>query len=205
MDWEAFHERHLYWISDADARVVRYLSQPHKLEVFLNGRSRPLVYFPDLKRWLCDGTVEIIETKKSKDEVSKDPDYELKLKFAKEIYESERGWNFRILTAEDDIEVDPLFSNAKAIKRDAPTRIRSADKFRLLEALDEAGGQLPYADAIRVLNVGNVGGRQAQAKLHAMIVMRLAFIDIYGEIGADTPVLRVDDLQAVLPVPHSAA
>jgi hypothetical protein len=205
MDWEAFHERHLYWISDADARVRRHLSQPHKLEMFLKGRASPLVYYPDIMRWMHDGTIEIIETKKSKDEISDDPEYALKIKFAQEIYEGERGWAFRVLTAEDDIEVEPVFSNAKSIKRDAPTRIHSTDKLRLLEAFDAAGGALSYGEAVRVLAGEGIGHRHAQAKLHAMIIRRLAFVNIYKEIRSDTSVLRVDDPQFTQPASARAA
>ncbi len=199
MDWEAFHERHLFWISEADAKVVWYLSQPHKLEMFLSGRSRPLVYFPDLMRKLNDGTTEIIETKRTKDEVSKDPEYEHKLDFAKQLYEGDKGWTYRILTAVDDIEVDPQFSNAKMIKRDALTRYRTRDILRLVEALDAAGGELPYCEAIEALRSRYTDWRKAQAKLHAMIVRRVAYVDIYREITPESPVLKMRDPGVVLP------
>lgn len=199
MDWEAFHERHLYWICDADARVRNYLSQPHRLDMFLQGRSRPLRYFPDLMRQMQDGTTEIIETKKTRDEVSRDPEYELKLEFAKDIYEKERGWTFRVMTAEEDIEVEPLLSNARTIKRDGSTRIRSGDFDRLGEALGAAGNELSYAESVAALTRDDVSSRFAQAKLHALIVRRFAFVDIRNPICNDTPVLSVDDPEYALP------
>jgi hypothetical protein len=202
MDWEAFHERHLFWLSEADAKVVRYLSQPHKLEMFLKGRSRPLVYFPDLMRKLSDGTIEIIETKRTKDEASRDPDYAAKLDFAKQIYEGDKGWTFRILTAVDDIEVDPQFSNAKMIKRDAHTRYRTRDKLRLVEALDAAGGSMPYGEVIEALRSQYTDWRNAQAKLHSLIVRRAAYVDIYREITPESPVLKMFDPGIVLPNGH---
>jgi hypothetical protein len=204
MDWEAFHERHLFWISEADAKVVSYLAQPHKLEMFQKGRSRPLVYFPDLMRKLSDGTIEIIETKRTKDEASRDPEYERKLDFAKQIYEGDKGWTYRILTAVDDIEVEPQFSNAKLIKRDAHTRCRTRDTLRLVEALDAAGGSLPYGEAIEALRSQYTDWRRAQAKLHAMIVRRVAYVNIYREITPESPVLKMRDPQIVLPSHHSS-
>lgn len=202
MDWEAFHERHLFWISEADAKVVRYLAQPHKLEMFLKGRSRPLVYFPDLMRKLSDGTIEIIETKRTKDEASRDPEYERKLDFAKQIYEGDKGWTYRILTAVDDIEVDPQFSNAKMIKTDALTRYRTRDTLRLVEALDGGGGTMTYGEAIEALQSQYTDWRRAQAKLHAMIVRRVAYVNIYREITPKSPVLKMRDPGIVLPTGH---
>jgi hypothetical protein len=199
LDWEAFHERHLFWICDADARVRTYLSQPHKLVMHLtNGRS--LIYFPDLSRQMEDGTTEIIETKKTKEEVSSDPDYELKLEFARDVYETERGWTFRILTAEDDIEIEPLLSNARTIKRDGSTRILTPDIEELLSAFDAARGPLAYAKAVEALTRGEVSRRYAQAKLHALVIRRLAGIDIRSAIGPQSMVSLVSDPEFVLPV-----
>ena len=204
MDWEAFHERHLFWISEVDAKVVHYLSQPHKLEMFLKGRSRPLVYFPDLMRKLSDGTVEIIETKRTMDDVAKDPEYERKLEFARQLYEGDKGWTYRILTAVDDIEVDPQFSNAKMIKRDAHTRYRTRDVLRLVEALDATGGSMPYGEAIEALRSQYTDWRIAQAKLHAMVVRRTVYVDVYREITPKSLVLKMRDPQIVLPTHHSS-
>ena len=201
MDWEATHERHLYWICEADTAVVLFLSQPHRLEMFLQGRTRPLVYYPDLWRKFADGRVEIVETKRSKNEISDDPEYEEKIGFAKQLYAENRGWTFRVLTAADDIDVEPVLSNARSIKRDAFARIRTRDKLLLLEAIEKAGGQISYAAAIDAVAAGGRTGRLgAQAKLHAMVVRRIAHIDIYRlPILDDTPVTAVRDPQYVLP------
>jgi hypothetical protein len=48
-------------ISEADCQFVRYLAQPHRLEIRVEHSDTPLLYFPDLRRDLEDGTVEILE------------------------------------------------------------------------------------------------------------------------------------------------
>jgi hypothetical protein len=91
------------------------------------------------------------------------------------------------MTAEDHIEGLRL-ENAWAIVRDRWTEITTADQETFLSAV-ERGGSLSFAKAVEVLSPFNdrfdtIG----QAKLHALIVRRLAHVDIYRPIGADTPV-----------------
>lgn len=96
--WESPHERSLIFLSEADADVVSYLVQPHRLELHLVNQNRPLIYYPDKRRDLSDGTIEIIETKKSWSELE-DPKYRLKLSLAFHAY-ARLGWKMRIETAD---------------------------------------------------------------------------------------------------------
>src|SRR6185295_17256072 len=61
--YDADHENGLLDHSDADKAVVGVMSQPHRVEIPVTWQKKPLIYFPDVRRDLADGTVEIIETK----------------------------------------------------------------------------------------------------------------------------------------------
>jgi hypothetical protein len=102
------------WISEADTAVVRFLAQPHRLEIRVEGKEKPLYYFPDLLRRLEDGTIEIIEVKQKDEEIAKDSDYDFKLAKAKSIYAA-LGWKFRVVVAEDELEIDPIAYNTFSV------------------------------------------------------------------------------------------
>jgi hypothetical protein len=191
LPWESLHERHLMWISEADARVRRFLAQPFRLEFTLRGVKRKMIYFPDLERVLDDGTIEVIEVKKSMDEVVKDRDYAFKIALAKKACRA-RGYRFRIVTAQDYIDSGPRLKNAIAIKCDRFAKLRTIDIARFLEAIEQAGGKLSYAQAIAAVSEkGDPEDGFARRKLHAMIVRRLGSIDIDKPITPGSPVTQV--------------
>ncbi len=191
LPWESLHERHLMWISEADARVRHFLAQPFRLEFTLRGVKRKMIYFPDLERVLDDGTVEVIEVKASMDEVVKDRDYAFKISLAKKACRA-RGYKFRVVTAKDYIDCGPRLKNAIAIKCDRFTKLRTVDITRFLEAIELGGGKLSYAAAIAAISED--GDREdgfARRKLHAMIVRRLASIDINKPITPNSLIIKV--------------
>jgi hypothetical protein len=191
LPWESLHERHLMWISEADARVLRFVAQPFRLEFTLRGVKRKMIYFPDLEREIDDGTIEVIEVKKSMDEVIKDPNYAFKISLAKKACRA-RGYKFRVVTAEDYIDCGPRLKNAIAIKCDRFTKLRTVDITRFLEAIEQAGGKLSYAQAIAAISEkGDPDDGFARRKLHAMIVRRLGSIDSDKPMTPNSPITKV--------------
>lgn len=185
MPYDAMHERDLLWISEADPAVVTFLSQPHRLELNVRGRDRPLIYFPDVRRDMEDGTIEIVETKKSASEVTADPAYEQKIALARQVY-SMLGWRFRILDW-PTIKHGPTLSNARMIAGSRHVRLGTKDRMLVLFLLQN--GPLPYCDLISGMSEsGNPFDIVAREKLHASIVHRIARLDISRAIMPSTPV-----------------
>ncbi|MDB5555360.1 MAG: hypothetical protein JWL86_5344 [Rhizobium sp.] len=188
-NWEGFGERHMAMISDAHDRVERYVLQPHRLDVMLGDRPEPVSYFPDMKREMADGAIEIIEIKKTSKEISADPDYARKIAKARSVYAA-KGWTFRIVTEEDDINRDPLLPNAQMIYADAFTKIGSRERLALVETFD-AVESVAYAKAIEIIaKVGGYDELRAKCVLHALVSTRWAGLDLTSKITADTAVFR---------------
>jgi hypothetical protein len=179
------------WICEADPSIKRFLSQPHRLEMNI-GEARPLIYFPDLMWESADGCIEIIETKKTLNEVRRDPRYEMKLELARWVYERE-GWSYRVLD-EAKIFAEPRWSNARTIVTDRHTVLSSRDKLRLIERLQQ--GPTTYGKAIATLSAsGSPFDPVARAKLHAIFVRRLAHIDISQVLRMSTAVTATQGSQ----------
>jgi hypothetical protein len=189
LPWEGFGERHLMIISEADTAVERFLAQPHRLEINVGGRRRKLVYFPDLMRRMADGTTEIIEVKKTRAEIDRDPDYAFKIAKAESVYGA-LGWRFRILTEKDDIDRLPTLPNALRIFANKFALIGTREKMAIGEAFDLAD-ELAYAKAIEILGAaGGYDAERAERVLHAMICTRQAGLDLTKRITPDTGVIR---------------
>jgi hypothetical protein len=189
MNWEAFGERHLMRLSEAEEACVRYLSQPHRLEIRVEHSDRPLCYFPDLMRELVDGTREIIEVKKKQEEMDADPDYAFKIEKAKTVYAAV-GWKFRVVVAEDELQIDPVFSNAKMICADKFSLIGTRERLAIEEAFDVQGA-LPYGKASELIaSAAEIPLDRATAVLHALVCTRAAAIDITKEITRDSAVTK---------------
>lgn len=184
LPFDAMHERDLLWISEADPDVVTFLSQPHRLEINV-GKSRPLIYFPDLQREMSDRTIEIVETKKTLDEVSRDPMYEMKLDLARQVYEG-MGWRFTVMDWAT-ITKQPRYANAKRIVLSRHTRLTTEDLMRLHEALGR--GTLSYGEAIAAVSqVKDPYDIVAREKVHACIVDRVLALDITRPLKMSSPV-----------------
>ncbi|WP_128089568.1 hypothetical protein [Bradyrhizobium viridifuturi] len=134
-------------ISEADTAVERFLAQPHRLEIRVEGGRRRLDYFPDLMRRMADGTIEIIEVKKSRDEIDADPDYAFKIAKAARVYEAV-GLTLRIVTADDDVDIDPLLPNAQSIFADKFAYIGTRERLAMEETF-EAKGAIAHARQLR--------------------------------------------------------
>jgi hypothetical protein len=176
MPWESFHELHAIWLSEADSSVERYLVRPFRIWFRVEGMSKTIDYFPHLERRLSNNRWEVIEVERSRDEVSREPHYERKLAKARQLAHAE-GFHFRVMTAQEHL-AGPAFRNAEAIVRDRFTQVTTAD----VEAFVTAGlrdGAMPLAKAIEVLSRRRDRfDPTARAKLHALIVRRVAGVDI---------------------------
>lgn len=179
---EADHEEGLLDHCEADPAVVRTITQPHRLVIPVAWQKRPLVYFPDIRRDLADGSVEIFETKRKGDRRLKDPFYQFKLKAAETVYKR-LGWRFRLLTR-DEIMFGPLYENSHEIAKWAFAKVRAANQFVLLEAVSSAGGRLPLGRAAEI-----AGGLEC---LYAFFVRRLVTCDLKRKLHPDQAVTCVD-------------
>ncbi|MCW6509866.1 hypothetical protein [Lichenifustis flavocetrariae] len=183
MPWESKAERDLCIVAEADTDVIRFLVQPHRLEIDV-GEARPLVYIPDAEHVLASGVTEIIEVKRAGEKL--EPDYERKLELAAEIYRG-LGWRFRIMR-DAEIRREPRFPNAKIIASHGPTLVTSEETLAALDLIDRPGGST-YGCVGDVLG----GGPQGVARLHALVVRRLLTFDLDRPIRSNIPVTLVAD------------
>jgi hypothetical protein len=190
MPWEGFGERHLMMISEADTAVERFLAQPHRLEIRVEGRlRRQLDYFPDLMRRMADGTIEIIEIKKTQAEIDEDPDYAFKIAKARSVYAAV-GWNFRIVASEDEVDIHPLLPNALMIFADKFAYIGTRERIAMEETF-ESKGAIAYGKAIETIAAaGEFPEERARKVLHALVCTRSAAVDIKTKITRDSAVTK---------------
>ncbi|WP_152565843.1 TnsA endonuclease N-terminal domain-containing protein [Devosia riboflavina] len=191
MPCEAQHERMHVRICEADPRIVDYQHQPHRLEIFMSNRSKPLIYFPDAIRQRDDGTIEVIETKQTQHQFKRSSAYADKLDYAEQVYAT-LGWAFLRLSQDKDLEIRPLWPNARMISLHNKRRVTSADRLRFMEAAEREGGTLAFGKAIETLAAnGLYQPCDAVNLLHRMIVGRVAFIDVTRRIQTDSPVALI--------------
>jgi hypothetical protein len=179
---EAEHEVGLLEISDVDKAVVCCLTQPHRVEIPVPWQSAPLIYFPDQRRDLADGTVEIIDTYSDDYPRLKDPHYALKLDIVQALY-SRIGWKFRRIKA-SDIFAQPLYGNAHLMNTWAYARLSPGKIFSLETAIRQAGGALPLSSAAEI-----VGSEQL---VYTLMVQRHVYCDLKKKVDEDTPIMMVD-------------
>lgn len=185
MPWEDKREREFFWISEADTAVVSYLAQPHRLEIEV-GEARPLIYFPDIRRDLADGSVEIREIKKHYDP-SDDPDYHRKLDLAKSIYER-LGWSFRIIEGAE-LAQGRVLTNAKRIQRDRDVVVDTRHRTIAENVVAGSGGRARMGDVREALSPSLAG----EALLFALIVRRVVSVDLHSRLDDDAGVTLVRD------------
>jgi hypothetical protein len=194
LTWESVHERQVMWQCEADPEIVHFAAQPHKVTIRLpEWDGKTMVYYPDLLRRYASGREEIIEVKKNLREIEDEPEYAYKLELAQMVYEA-KGYNFKILTAEDDIEIEPFLTNVQTIQRYRFTRINTLDRLKFHETLDAAGGPLAFARAVEAVSASRSKfDPTAIAFVYAMVVRREAWIDIRGHFGHDTPIRKISE------------
>jgi hypothetical protein len=179
---ETDHEDGLLEHCDIDKAVVRCLTQPHRVEIPVRWQSSPLIYFPDNRRDLAEGTVEIIETYADDYRRLDDPHYTFKLDVVQELY-SRIGWKFRRIAA-TEIFAEPLYGNAHLMATYAYARVSPGKRFSLESAIRQAGGSLPLSLAAEI-----VGSEQL---MYALIIQRQIYCDLKRKIDRDSPIMMVD-------------
>ncbi|MBB1090458.1 hypothetical protein HUU61_04075 [Rhodopseudomonas palustris] len=195
LTWESVHEREMMWLSEADPAVVAYYDQPHEVTLDLQDYPKPLKYFPDILRIFAGGGREVIEVKKTQAEINaeKDLDYARKIQLAEMAYRA-AGYQFRVVTAQDDIKIEPVFSNAKAIQRCRFTATDTLDRLKFHEHLGKTGGATTLGGAIRAVSDSHDPfDPVATAKVYALIVQREAWIDIRKRLDLNSQITIVDD------------
>ncbi|MBO6667617.1 TnsA endonuclease N-terminal domain-containing protein [Parvibaculum sp.] len=172
---------------EADHEVVTWLAQPHRLEIFVEGKK--LIYFPDFSVLYADGREEVVEIKRDKArEVF--GELAIKLERAERIYQT-ANVGFRILDL-SDLRVEPRCSNAEEIQRHSRTHFVRSEVFWLMdEACRDPSGTIPFARAAEILGGGVVGHK----KLCAMIVRGHFGLDLDARLTADTPVFPISIVQ----------
>ncbi|MET4291909.1 hypothetical protein ACVW1A_008246 [Bradyrhizobium sp. LB1.3] len=188
LPWESYAERHFFRCCEVDPNVTRFLAQPHRMEI-MNGRApRPLIYFPDVRVEYADGTTEIVEVKRSEEELQ-DADYAEKLAGAEAVYAA-LGWRFRLVIAEEEIEVDPIYSNAKSICADRFSLILRPAVLAIEEIFHvETAIALGKAEEI-VAKAADVPFDRATAILRAMMCTRRVAVDVSRRVCRDSSVTR---------------
>lgn len=168
---------------EADHKVVAWLAQPHRLEMFVEGTT--LIYFPDFSVLYDDDREEVVEIKRDKvREIS--GDLVAKHNRAESIYRS-ADVSFRVVDL-SDLRVEPRHSNAEEIQRHARTLFFQREVFWLTELVHRnPSGTIPFSQAIEVLGGGVLGKK----KLCAMIVRRYFGLDLDARLTDNTPVFPI--------------
>lgn len=172
---------------EADHEVVKWLAQPHRLKIFVEGKK--LIYFPDFSVLHADGREEVVEIKRDK---TREIFGELAVKLgrAERIYQT-TNIGFRILDL-SDLRMEPRCSNAEEIQRHSRTHFVQSDVFSLMDQIcRDPSGTISFARSVEILGAGVLGHK----KLCAMIVRRHFGLDINAGLTADTPVFPISNIQ----------
>lgn len=184
MVFEAMHQRDLIWIWEADPQVVDFASEPLRIDLITT--AGPMTYFADALCLKANGELEIVETKKTRDEVTRDPAYAKKLELVDDAC-GKAGFKFSILDHQE-IRRGWRLSNARAIAIDRTASVGTLDKMRLIETIENNGGSIAYGEAAASLSAfDNPYDAAARARLHSLIVRRFLTINIEKRIDLFTP------------------
>lgn len=180
--YESPDERTFMKLCEAEYSVRDWLSQPHRLEMFVNGRV--VKYYPDFEVLKSSGEYEVVEIKRDKCREVRD-ELKVKLLLAEQYYRI-LGFRFRILDRRD-LHQEPRYSNSEDIQRHAHTSYSEAELFRILQIVSARKGRvMPFGEIVERLGGGIVGKK----KLCAMIVKRIFMINLDLPIDCDTPVVH---------------
>lgn len=196
VSYDAMLQRDYIYCCEADPKVVDFLPEPFRLEMYTS--LYDLVYFPDVAVLRADGSVGVVEIKKSMSEVDRDPFYRSKLDLGASVMESE-GFDFAVLDRAA-VQKEPRLTNARTICQNRTTRITTAHRMAILEAIGNCGGTIDYGEAVATLGThDNPECSMGKAILHAMIVQRFVEIDL------DKPMTMFSQVKIASPVELSLA
>jgi hypothetical protein len=198
------------WIAETATSVRRLLAQPHRLEITVSGRSRPLLYFPDLLLEMDKAAASrivggqpfaramfaapektggeytrsvVLEIKTEADRRTEDAEYLLKLDLARKVYKR-LGVDFAV------VRTDPALSarDLSAVKRVVMNRHVAIDARDIeIAASRVQNGPVTLVDLAASLGPSHLG----ISKVFALHVRRVISIDLNGPVGAETAVHRV--------------
>lgn len=227
MPWESMKcELPVLELAEVASSVVDLMAQPHRLELFVRGKRRPLVYFPDFeltveptlysrlmaKEPFAQAVLEwrpdqhrrgeyrkvVIEVKDDADPRNDDREYQTKLRLAASVYQK-IGIGFVIAIRSQDIECVDL-NLVHRIALDRYTAISATDVHRSVEYLQTSGGRGVFGRLVEELG----GGRFGRAKAAALHVRRMISVDIRQGLHRDAPVSLLSPLPPSGQLPHDA-
>ena len=176
--YESPEERTFMKLCEADHSVRYWLSQPHRLEMFVRGKV--VKYFPDIEILKVSGAHEVVEIKRDKRREIRG-ELEAKLQLAEQFYKI-LGFQLRIIDREE-IYREPRYSNAEEIQRHAHSSFSEAELFRVLEVISARKERaMRYGELVERLG----GGVKGKKKLCAMVVRRIFMIDLDFPINDET-------------------
>lgn len=174
--------RDLIMLNEVDPNVLDYQAHPFKVEFQLLGK--PQVYYPDHIRSLRDGTIELIEVKRSEEDLA-DAHYCAKLAGVAEIARRV-GWVFRILYNNDISGCEDRLDNIQAIYTHRFMRLSRSEQLAISEfvARDEPRSW----EELREL-VCPDDQRRGEAALRCNIALGRISVNLDEQITATTKVL----------------
>lgn len=208
-------ERQAMWLAETATCVRKLLAQPHRLEILVSGRPKPLRYFPDLLLEMDEAAASrivakrpfaqavftapgnggghstksvVLEIKTKSDRRMEDDDYSLKLDLARRVYEG-LGVVFAVVQAETDL----LAPDPSVVKRIVMKRHVAIDSRDIEIATSRVqAGPVALGDLAASVDPGHRG----ISKIFALHVRRVISIDMTGRVGAHTAVHRNENAKA---------
>lgn len=204
MPWESKRcERKVLELCEVAAGVATLLAQPHRLEMYLMGRRKPSIYFPDLELKVdrqfirdlksgitfADACLQprslkfppescetlVIEVKDDGDTRVGEPEYDNKLEQAAAVYDM-LGYHFMIITRTRDFPPRPT-ELAHVIALDQFSAVSPAEETLVSRLLEAKGG---------VCNLGRLRAVVHQQKLSTLQIHRTISIDLRERLSDRT-------------------
>lgn len=198
------------WVAETAASVRKLLAQPHRLEIAVSGRSRPLLYFPDLLLEMDEAAASrivdgqpfaqamfaapenmggeykrtvVLEIKTEADRRTEDAEYRVKLDLACKVYKR-LGVDFAVVRADPGLSAP----DHSAVKRIVMNRHVAVDGRDIeIAASRVQDGPVTLMDLAASLGSSHLG----ISKAFALHVRRVISIDLNGPVTAETAVHRV--------------
>lgn len=207
LPWESMRgELPLLQLAEVASPVQSVMVQPHRLEMFVEGVKKPLIYFPDVSLsvsrrfadalddgatfaravadWVPSEAAEehvtlIVEAKTNDDRRIHDDVYQSKLRLAHEVYER-LGWRFVQVVDVTGPDWRPIAKAVHEIGLDRDVVVSPHETQMVQESL--MTGPATLADVSATIG----GGAIALQKLAALHVRRLISIDLRGRLALES-------------------
>ncbi len=213
MPWESVRcELPMLRLAELGSPIVSLLCQPHRLEMEVTGRPRPLIYFPDLLltversfadalsqgapfgsailEWRPDAVLQnqvcklVVEVKDDDDPRNEDDEYQNKLDLARELYRK-MGMSFVTVLRSRDLECVDL-QRLEEIALDSLTSVNDHD-IHTAGSCFGSDAKSDFGTLVEVLGGGHIG----RAKAIALHVRRVISIELKLPLSQTTAVWRM--------------